>query len=478
MNDRDSSRTCRYRTGSLSTLGVALLAACATVPQPSVLDPDTSARQFQERRLVDATLLAKADAVTPCAPDCTWNLDRLTLVAWSNDPGLAEARAALARAEAEANLAQLRPNPNLNLGSEYNRDARSGNSPWLLSAALEFTFETAGKRQLRVEGARAAISEQLWAYAAQAGDVRQRLRQARLDLNRREQEAALTARLAAAHQKRSEFLRRRVEQGALARPEGYQAERDAVSAAADKLHSDAGLKQARAALAAALAVPVTALDAVTLPELPLFEQDAESLTLQHVQVLGVDNRPDLARALDSYRRADTALRLEVAKRTPDIVIGPGLLFDEGDHKFSLGTNLIAPIFDQNQHGIAMALAARDEAAAHFVKLQTEAFGDIETARTRLVAATENYRVLNARRERDREAGRQLQARLQAGAIDRLELLDAELLALQAERLRIDALTEIYTAFAQMERAVGRPVWPPSSLIPPSGPDADEERTIE
>lgn len=454
---------------------IVLVTACASTPPPTDLDPATSALQFQERHLDDAALLAQADGTPPCAPHCSWDLDRLTLVAWSNDPGLTEARAALARVMAEVDQANQRPNPALNLGSEYNRDGGSGTSPWLWSAALEFTFETAGKRQIRVEGAKAGVEEQLWAYALQVCAVRQRLREARLDLARREQEATFAARIATVQKERRELLLRRVDIGALARPEIYQAEREAANAVAEQLRADAELRQARIALASALSVPVTALDGVTLPPLPAFESNAPAFSPQYLRESGVENRADLARTLAAYRRADAALRLEVAKRTPDIAIGPGLIFDQGDHKFSLSTNLIAPLLDQNQHSVAIAIAARDEAAAHFVKLQTEAFGEIEAARSRLIAALDTYRDWGTRRERDEESMRQTHSRFKAGAIDRLELLDQELLVLQAEQLRVDAAAEVYAAFAQVESAVQRPVWPESRLIPPSGSAGEPER---
>jgi outer membrane protein, heavy metal efflux system len=444
-------------------VGVALLTllpACASAPPASPLDPAITAHHFMDRTLSDARLLSQA---APCTGDCAWSLDRLTLAAWSFDPSLAEARAALARVEAESMQSRQRPNPTLSVGSEYNRDAASGTSPWLLSAALEFTIETAGKRGIRGDIVEAAVEEQRIALASQAGTVRQRVRQARLDLARTAADAELTSRDRTLQEERAELLRHRLQQGALARPESYRGERDAVMAQAEYDRRHAAEAQAHAALAAALSVPPRALEGVALTPLPAFDANDPLWTAAALRTLGVDNRLDLAQALAAYRRADAGLRLEIAKRTPDITIGPGLIFDQGDHKFSLATTLIAPLLDRNRHNIAVASAARDEAAAHVVSVQTAAFAEIESARVRLSSAVETLRVLDAKRQRAQDDLGQVRRRLQAGAIDRVEWIDAQSLDLQYQRQRADAQAEVYAAIGQLETAVQRPLWPASQL---------------
>jgi len=103
-------------------------------------------------------------------------------------------------------------------------------------------------------------------------------------------------------------------------------------------------------------------------------------------------------------------------------------------------------------------------------LQIAALGEIEAARVHLASALDNRRVLDAREREDQENLRLLEARLHAGASDRLELLDAKLLSLQAERLRLDAEGELFAAVAELEKAVQRPLWPESQLLAPAEPD--------
>jgi outer membrane protein, heavy metal efflux system len=452
---------------------LTLLSACASAPPALPLYPAITAKQFMDRTLGDARLLSHAE---PCTGACAWSLDRLTLAAWSFDPSLSEARAALARVEAESTQARQRPNPTLSLGSEYNRDAASGASPWLLSAALEFTIETAGKRGIRGDIAAAAVEEQQIAWAAQAGTVRQRVRQARLDLARAGADAELALRDRTLQQERAELLRHRLQQGALARPESYRGERDALMAQTEYDRRHAAEAQAHAAFAAALSVPARALEGVVLAPVPAFDANDPMWAAAALRTLGVDNRLDLTQALAAYRRAEAGLRLEIAKRTPDITIGPGLIFDQGDHKFSLATMLIAPLLDRNRHNIAVASAARDEAAAHVVSVQTAAFAEIESARVRLSSAVDHLRALDAQRQRAQDDLGQVRRRLQAGAIDRVEWIDAQSLDLQYQRQQADAQAEVYAAVGQLEAAVQRPLWPASELRFEPVESADAQRT--
>ena len=61
--------------------------------------------------------------------------------------------------------------------------------------------------------------------------------------------------------------------------------------------------------------------------------------------------------------------LELARQYPDLHVGTGYTFDQGQNKWALGLSIDLPLLDQNQGPIAEAEAARDEAAARFVAIQ-------------------------------------------------------------------------------------------------------------
>src|SRR5206468_88698 len=97
------------------------------------------------------------------------------------------------------------------------------------------------------------------------------------------------------------------------------------------------------------------------------------------QRIGLINRLDVRRGLADYAAAEAELRLEIAKQYPDVHIGPGYQFDQGQNKYAIGVTVELPVFNQNKGPIAEALAHRRQAAAEFVRVQAQAIGQIELA---------------------------------------------------------------------------------------------------
>ena len=86
-----------------------------------------------------------------------------------------------------------------------------------------------------------------------------------------------------------------------------------------------------------------------------------------IQRDAVLNRLDVRRALAQYAAAEADLQLEIAKQYPDLQIGPGYTYEEGNSFFTLGLSATLPVFNRNQGPIAEAEARRRQAAAAFLR---------------------------------------------------------------------------------------------------------------
>jgi outer membrane protein TolC len=171
------------------------------------------------------------------------------------------------------------------------------------------------------------------------------------------------------------------------------------------------------------------------------------------------HRADLQRSLADYAGADAALRLELARQYPDVVLSPGYTFEEGFARYVLGAALQpVALFHRNQGPIAVAEAQRLEAASRFDALQAQAIGDMERALVHYRAALDEWREANDRLigvQRDHEdAARRA---LEAGEGDRLSLATVRLQTVTASRARLDALTRVQTALGALEDAMQQPL---------------------
>src|SRR5262249_55097305 len=145
-----------------------------------------------------------------------------------------------------------------------------------------------------------------------------------------------------------------------------------------------------------------------------------------LQQAGLLHRLDVRRGLADYAAAVAALGLELAKRYPDVALGPGYLFDQGDKKFTLGLSISLPIFNQNGGPIAEAEAHRQEAAARFLALQARAIGEFEQAIARYRAAKSQLAALEAASAAVARRLDGVRRAVELGETDRVSLLGVQL----------------------------------------------------
>lgn len=447
----------RY-TLQLLLLMLATLAGCASyVPKP--LSAQATATAFAARSLSAPGLeqYLQAHSVDQVPPD-TWNLNRLTLAALYYHPDLAVARAQQDVAEAGLAISRQRPNPSLNFTPGYNADTIAGMSPWIWGLMLNFPIDTAGRRgymetqaDFQRDAARFHVAEMAW-------QIRSQVRSRMLDEASALGEVDILRQTLQLRTSLLHAMQRSLAAGEAGRPEVEAAE----SAQADtQLQLQMALGRAvatRVALAAAVGVPVAALDHVKI-SFDMFNRplSVAQIPTPAVRRAALTNRADLLAALALYAASQSALQLEIARQYPDLQIGPGYKWDQGANKWSLGINLTLPLFNQNQGQIAQAKAQRELAAMQFIALQTR---DIEQSERALAGYRAALATLDAAQSavtvqhlRVTSAQRQLLS----GYTSRSAVDEAQLQYLAAETTRLNAVMQAQQQLGALEDAIAHPL---------------------
>ena len=443
-------------------IALTLLAGCATWhPQP--IAPDQLARQFEERSLGSDDLRAYLTRelghdIRPW-PIARWNREMLTLTAWYYSPALDLVRAQWGTAKAGVEVADAIPNPVLQLPFQYATPNPGPGAPFVWGPSLDIPIETAGKRGYRVgqashlsEAARLAIGNEAW-------KVRAQVRDALLALYAARQRSMFLSRKADAAQQIVQMVMKRRAVGENSGPDVDAAVLAATQAEADLVAARGARQDARVQVAAAIGVPVSALDGIQ-PDLDEFNTVPPAPPAADAQRDAIFHRADLLASLAEYAAAESALQLEVAKQYPDIHLGTGYTYDTGTHKIGFGlAGITLPVFDQNQGGIAQAEAKRREAAARTAALQDTILGDLDHALTRYETSLDAVQLAashlaTARRQLNSQA-----AGFAAGNADRLAFTQAKADYEANAIVHLDAVIAARQAAAALEDAMQRPLAP-------------------
>ena len=427
------------------------LAACVPF-QPGGLSPEQSAAGFSRRSLSEPGLQAYLKAQG--AGGAGWNLDRLAVAATYFNGEVALARAKADEALARIAAARQSPNPVFSFAPGYNSSSK-GISPWILAPSFEIPVETAGKKAARV-GQAQAEAEAARCRVAQAGwEVRGQVRAAMLDLHAADVRATWSRQEIDLREQALAKLDLAVKEG---ESPAYELTQERVSLnrarlAADDAEKDCATAQAR--LAAAVGVPVRALDGVRLDFSDFARMPADPGSAARRRALL--HRGDLLACLADYAAADAALKSEVAKQYPDIHLGPGYELDQTDNKWTLGVSVELPLVNRNRGGIATAEATRRTAAAAFDARQAAVFGEIETALADCSGARAKVRTAGRIAADARQAAATTENMVQAGELAPVETIRRRIEAATAGLEHANAVIEAQQAAGRLEAAVQVPL---------------------
>ncbi|MCJ1886533.1 TolC family protein [Pseudomonas sp. LA21] len=431
---------------------LALLASCATY-HAEPLAPDRMLAAYEARNLNDPHL-RQYIATHSDRSDTGWTPDTLTLAAFYYSTELDAARARYSASQAAIESAGERPNPTLSLPTQY---TAATSKPWTYGLALDIPIETAGKRGYRVAQAQQLSSAAQLAIGQAAWQVRSQLRTALLDLFASHQREDLLQRQVTLQQELLAMTEQRARLGEMAPTEANQQRMALMRTENDLAAAHQSGLDARSRAAAAIGIPLPALEAIS-PDFSQFERAAPAIPADSVRRAAILNRTDLRAALDDYEASQSALQLEIARQYPNLSLGLGYSFDQGQDKYSLTPGVVnLPLFNHNQGAIAQAEAQRKEAAIKVEALQEQAINAGAAALRNYDAARHRLSLLD-RLAANQSAAREADQRAFAsGEMDRLALRQADLAASLDALSRLDARVQMQQALLQLENALQRPL---------------------
>ena len=419
-------------------------------------------------RTLDAPALREFLTANLGAVPERWDFESLAWVGFFYHPSLEVARAQWASARAAHTTAAARPNPTLTLIPGFSANAPAGVSPWLPAVNLDFLFETAGKRDRRAAAAAFEAEATRLGVLSAAWQVRSAVRHALLDA------AAAQARLPllVAQRDAQRDLVRRLEQ---------QREAGAIDATAVanarltllKSEETVAVAEAQAVthqgrIAIALGLPRAAVAHLTVPnELGDTDPLAQG-ELATARTRALHARADVLTAFARYEAACAAFELELRRRQPDLHLGPGYQWDQGQSKWTVAFGFELPLFHRNEGPLAEAAARCREAAAQLTSVQAQIIAAVDeaaSAETLALAQLERARQLRAESARQAERAR---GRFTAGAVDRLEVHTAAIELQAADLAVVDAQIAVANARGQLEAALQVPFRQVERLAPMPG----------
>ena len=442
----------------LGLAAAGLLTGCVHY-EPRPIEPAAIADGLDSRTLdapdLRAFLETNAHGAPLAWPQGKWDFEQLTLAAFYFHPSLELARAQWATTRAGEKTAGARPNPTISISPEYAFNADKGVSPWIAALNLDWPIETGGKRGKRITKSEKLSEVARLNLAVTAWQVRSQLRAALLEHAAPQRREQLLRAQVSLYEKIVGRNESKIRAGALAPHEAAPA-RIALA----KLRVEAGdaarvAAEARARVAEALGLPAAALAEKEVA----FDLNLPSvgvLTSAEVRRQALLGRADVLAALAEYAATEAELKLQIAKQYPDVHVGTGYQFDQGQHKWSLGLSGELPVLNRNQGPISEAFAHRNESAARFTAVQVKVIAEIDRALASFHAAQSQIEQLKPLRAAQQQQADSLAAQVKAGAAEPLDALTAQSELAGADLTEFDAQLRVLQALGQLEDAIQRP----------------------
>lgn len=447
----------QLRTVPPAYLGLLLCSLGCTRYQAQPLDLTAGPAEYRVRRLNDPAVLRLVGRFAGGVSDSGWTDRQLALAALHFRPELSRARADWRAARAGEISAGARPQPGAQADVERAVSGAQGSSPWVVSLAGLYSVEFGGKRGARLLQARARTAVAEAELRLVAWQVVSDVRSATVDSWRAQQELADAEAEAGTLEQIQALTESRYREAVLtsselARAGGEaQAARTAVSTARDAFFT------AQAGLIRSIAVPAAALDSVRLagPTVAGCEW-LDSLGSDSVAVVALQNRAEIGHALAAYALAEANLREQVAQQYPDLQLGPGFIWDQGVHRWTLAFALPRLLLNRNRGPIAEATARRSAAAAGVAEAQEQVLGETGAGGLACRGAGVEVAAADSQFVAAGRAARLAGIAFQRGETGRIEVAQAELALLRARRTQRSAKRKWVGAGLTLERAAG--VW--------------------
>ena len=458
-----SGRRAAARTVAAAAL--ALLGACASY-EPRPLVPEDEVASLRRTTVLGLRIEHASPGSAEPAPVAHFDpgdgLDEAELiaVALTLNPALRAKRLELGQANAVLITAGLWPNPDLGAFLRSGLGTSSMAVGLDLLAPLLRPDERPAKQavaEAQVEVVRATIAAEEYRVAADVRRARFSILAADQLVRQLEQEARL-------REDSVDLVRRQRELGEGTSTALALVELDRASILREVREARATFDHARRKLNQILGVPAELdfpLVGLGQPLTFVIYEDPGDAELERRVVAG---RFDLHARAGSYRQAEQALRLAIARQYPRLALGPSFEKDvDGDQSLGLGASIEIPLFDRNQGEIAARYAERERSRAEYVAslhgLLAQAFDaravlrrarqEVELQQREVLPLIEHTETVFEGAFRAREA-------------TVYEWITARSRSLQARRDFLASLAGYASAVAELEAATGMPLgWPPA-----------------
>ncbi len=459
------------RRGILGAMVAAAAATGCARYQAQPLDPARHPAELRARRLDDPALLDWLRPYAGAPQGARWSDRQLAVATLAWRAELARARAEWRAALAAVPAAGERPSPGVEASVEHQVAGPQQPSPWVVSLGALATVELGGKRGARLLAARARATVAESRLVGLAAELAAQTRAAALALAAARADVADRAAAVTDLERISGLEEQRYAEAALGASDLARTRTDVQDARTELARAQEELGAARADLAASLAVSVGALDRLEPAPAPTAGcARVDSVGGDSLVVLALGRRAEIVTALAAYAVSEADVRLEVARLYPDLAIGPGFIWDQGVHRWTLALALPALLGLRQRGALHEAEAARTVAAARVAEAQDSIVAQVEAAAERcrgaglgVIAADSQVVAARTLVERDR-------ARYERGETARLEPARSELLLARAERGRRAAERRLAFVGIGLEAATGD--WPDAPTRP--WPDPREE----
>ncbi|MHB1687414.1 MAG: TolC family protein [Ignavibacteriaceae bacterium] len=433
------------------------ISGCATFNDKEI-KPEKTAAEFQERNLTNAGLkdfIAKALSKNlPTWSIKNWDIETLTLTAYYYNPKIDVAIAGWEKEKGSIITANEIPNPKLNLLPDYISNPTQNLSPWKVGISLEELLLTAGKIKYKSAKAKYLAESAMLNLANEEWNFRYNIKLSLIKLYEAVQEKKLIVEQLNIFQNLLSYLKNKAAEGELSLKE-YLA--DEINYRGLKIRSiEADLKENKELqrLADELGVPVNALDKINfsfdfINVLP----PKEEIKFNELKKQALTGRADILKALSDYSASQEELKYQIAKQYPDIALGPGYKWDQGQNTWSLGISINLPVFNQNEGPIAEVKALRSKKAAGFLSVQDKIINEVDASFSRYILSLNKLRSIDSLVSNKKQQVSYFYDMNKIGEIDNPHLLKIRIDLLSSKLMELKNLIDAQLAFSELENAL-------------------------
>lgn len=443
-----------------------LLSACGVLYQAQPIQQQQNVDSIQQASPSQEGFRQFLHAQSPETswPISAWDLDSLTLSALYFHPALKVAKSDYMVALAGITAAGLRPQVGLQGQLAHSNRANGDISPWAYGLQVDIPVITANKRQINIEIAqyqadiaKIQISETAWL-------LRQQLS---MDLILLAEQQAMQASLTRLHQSQQNLLnayQKRLEFGVAGKsdvlPIRLQHDQSAwqlqqltlqIRQTQQKILHDAGLTEQQHL---PLNIAPLHLSHILKERFKHAQTFADAKTIQHH---ALTNRMDIQRGLAQYEKAESQLKLAMAKRYPDFSLTPGALYEYGDKIWSLGIGTMLNLLNKSSDLWVQAEQLRQNEATRFYALQHQVIQLAEQSHIKYRDAANLLITMTREYEQQARRKEQLETQWRKGLIDKTEYLQTEIQFYSAQQRLVTQQANVMRALQEVENVMQKPI---------------------